>query len=179
MLTTTHHDFCLLSCSAIKKSIHCIREADTITCVQNERFQEMLCVRVRARVCMYVRVCGGWAAVASASLVAKRAALPELYLKPERTALWTGKGERQNPARSSRGAEPGQLRCARMHACLVCVQHTNKKQIREGCYGKDTRARRLRGDRSILPFVLPKLAPLLRESLCLTSSEDTLYRCRD
>lgn len=39
---------------------------------------------------------GGWAAVASVPLVAKRAALPKLYLKPERTALWTVKGDSQN-----------------------------------------------------------------------------------
>lgn len=39
---------------------------------------------------------GWWVAVASASLVAKRAALPKLYLKSERTALWMGKGDSQN-----------------------------------------------------------------------------------
>lgn len=55
---------------------------------------------------MCVCVYRGWAAISSASLVAKRAALPKLYLKPERTALWMGKGERQNAGWSDGGVEP-------------------------------------------------------------------------
>lgn len=56
---------------------------------------------VSYRCCVYL----GWAAVALASLVAKRAALPKLYLKPERTALWMEKG---GGDKTWSGAERGQ-----------------------------------------------------------------------
>lgn len=68
----------------------------------------------------------GWAAVASASLVAKRAALPKLYLKPARTALWMGKRELHNMDWSDRGLGPEMGAPCDVCACmLICVQCKN------------------------------------------------------
>lgn len=73
----------------------------------------------------------GCAAVASASLVAKRAAFPKLYLKPERTALWMGKGELQNMDWSYRGVELELGAPCDVCACmLICVQHKNTPKQR-------------------------------------------------
>lgn len=73
----------------------------------------------------------GWAAVASASLVAKRAALPKLYLKPERTALWMGKSDQQNMDWIA-GAEKPKLGAPHtVYAGVpICAQHTNTPKER-------------------------------------------------
>lgn len=71
----------------------------------------------------------GWAAVASASLVAKRAALPKLYLKPERTALWMGKGDWQNTEWIDGGVAPELGAPNAVCACMpICAQHTNNSK---------------------------------------------------
>lgn len=82
MLTITDHDFLFLASLPIKVSMVSRKQRikSSAVCVPGS---------VSYRCCVY----RGWAAVASASLVAKRAALPKLYLKPERTALWMGKGK--------------------------------------------------------------------------------------
>ena len=83
---------------------------------------------VSYRCCVY----RGWAAVASASLVAKRAALPKLYLKPERTALWMGKGGEQNTDRSIErrsGARAGSsLYCVCTHANMCSAYKYTKTE---------------------------------------------------
>lgn len=75
----------------------------------------------------------GWAAVASASLVAKRAALPKLYLKPERTALWMGKGGGQETEWSNRGVEPElgapYTVCVCLHADMCSAYRYTKTEV--------------------------------------------------
>lgn len=129
--------FCLHSLSA-NENIHGIREAKGI-------IQCCVCTldSVSYGCCVCVCVYRGWAAVASASLVAKRAALPKLYLKPERTALWMGKGDHQNMDWTS-GSEKPELGAPYTEcACMpICAQHTNTpkergKQIDGRPYGED------------------------------------------
>ena len=108
MLTITHHDIVSLASLPMKISMVSGKAKGIIRCC--------VCVldSVSYRCCVY----RGWAAVASASLVAKRAALPKLYLKPERTALWMGKGERQTVEWSDRGVEPAELGAPNTCVCV-------------------------------------------------------------
>lgn len=110
MLTTTHHHSVSSASLPPSTSIHCIQGSSVWAPEMDSG-------------CTSVIVCvEGWAAVASVSPVAKRAALPELYLKPERTALWMRKGERENVERSSRGAgrRAGRREAAAVAAAGVC-----------------------------------------------------------